>query len=116
MCPLPARRVRIPSQHIYNDNFLVYLANAKRIRPPLPAGDVYLAMLDHQSKPVSHQAKVHKAMEVLNTEPDTGWVDEIDPLSFAVIVNDDDTPNFREAVNPTKKVPEKLWFYNGINC
>ena len=97
--PLPAKRVRIPRKDIYNDQFHVYLANAKRIRPPLLAGDVYIAALDHGTKPVSHQARIYKAMEDRNTDPDTLWTDDIDPLAFAAKVNDDDTPSFREAMN-----------------
>ena len=77
----------------------MFLANAKRIRPPLPAGDVFPASLDHEAKAVSHQAKIYKAIETLNTDPETLWTDEIEPLAFSAKVNDDDTPNFREAMN-----------------
>jgi hypothetical protein len=75
------------------------MASAVHVRPSLPNVDIYLATLDHNDNPKSYQAKCYNDLNTLSTDPDTGWVDDIDPLAFAAKVNDDDTPSFREAMN-----------------
>jgi hypothetical protein len=75
------------------------LRNANRCRPTLDHHDVFLATLDHESEPTGSEARQYAQMAQLATDPDTGWVDELEPLAFAAKLNDDDTPSFREAMN-----------------
>ena len=79
--------------------YICALRNRQRFRQELPRADIYLATLNYTTKAISHQAQAYRAIEIKNTDPDIGWIDDTKPLAFVAKVNDDDTPSFKDAIN-----------------
>ena len=87
------------------------LANHSRVRPSLDRHDIFLATLNHEADPIGPTALHYANIARLNTDPDTGWVDDIEPLAFSAKANDNDTPNYWEAMNG----PDQAGFREAMN-
>jgi len=77
-------------------------------RPLMKEQDAFIANLDYSSPPKSSQGRIYAHMAELATDVDTGWTDVIHPLGFAAKLSDDDTPNYREAMNGADRDGFKL--------
>jgi hypothetical protein len=100
--PRRGTRVREPNRWLSRGDMWVNkaaLLNASRLRPTLSPSEAYVAGIDYKSKPISHEAKQHQFTELVNTDPDSGYLEDTEPLAFAAKLNDDDTPSFRDAMN-----------------
>ena len=115
--PAHARRVRVPNRRYYNEDFVnVSLQERGNMRDfvrdfgLLTEELAFLAGVGSiDSKQKGSQLRFMELVESMQTDED-GLLDSMHPLAFTVKANNDDTPNFYQAMNG----PDSEGFYRAM--